>query len=315
MAALLSERGADVALLDHRPDRAALLAREGVRVSFQGRELHRQIPVAAAAGELGPADLAIVLVKAYATEDAAAHAAPCLTPHCAILTLQNGLGNYEAIAAHVPREQVLAGTIVTGCATEGPGRVRISGVGPIVLGSPFGNPELAARIAQLLGCYWEGVTHEPGVEAALWRKVVVNSAVNPLTALTGLPNGALLTEAGLRRTVGLIAREVTAVAAALGLELYPGDPAGPVAAVEAVCRLTGGNLSSMLQDLAAGRRTEVDQICGEVVRRAEALGQAAPLCLAMAALVSAAEKRETRGGRGTGPSGLSRAEAAPLDHK
>lgn len=285
MAALLSQRGADVALLDYRPERAADLRREGIRVEHEGRHHLARLDVSATAGELGHAALVIVLVKAYATAQAASHALPLVGPDTAVLTLQNGLGNYEALAAHLPPRRVLAGTIVMGCAAEATGRVRISGVGPIALGSPFRNDDLARRVADLLGKHWpREVSFEAHIETALWRKVITNAAVNPLTALTGLPNGALLEDQGLRRALALIAREARIVAAACGVHGLPDDPA-PM--VEEVCRLTAQNRSSMLQDLTAGRRTEIAQICGEIARRAAAIGIEAPLCALLTALIEA----------------------------
>lgn len=285
MAALLAQRGADVALLDYRPERAAALRREGIRVEHEGQRSVVRVEASASPADLGQAALLMVLVKAYATAQAAAHATPLVGPDTAVLTLQNGLGNYEALAAHLPPRQVLAGTTVMGCAAEGVGRVRISGIGPLALGSPFGNEELARRAADLLAKPWpDEVRIEARIETALWRKVIVNAAINPLTALTGLRNGALLEDEGLRRALALIAREVGDMAAACGVEGLPDDPA---AMVEEVCRLTAQNRSSMLQDVTAGRRTEIEQICGEVARRAEGAGIEAPLCEVLKALVEA----------------------------
>lgn len=306
VAALLKERGADVALLDYKPDRAAQIARDGIRVEHQGNVEVSRVPCSAVAQELGIADLVIILVKAYSTAQAIRHAAPCVGPKAAVMTLQNGLGNYEAIAEHIAQDKVLAGTIVMGCASVGVGHVRISGVGDVTVGSPFGNDQLAQCVAEALGRLWPAVHCEANIEAALWRKVIANAAVNPLTAITGLPNGALIEDEDLRGTLGAIAREAAEVARATGVEGLDDDP---VAAVEEVCRITGENRSSMLQDVQAHRRTEIEQICGEIARRGRAVGVEAPLCQAMTALVKALE------GRSNGPTSRSRhgelARAAP----
>ncbi|HUS79948.1 MAG TPA: ketopantoate reductase C-terminal domain-containing protein, partial [Armatimonadota bacterium] len=128
------------------------------------------------------------------------------------------------------------------------------------------------------------------VESALWTKAIVNAAINPLTALTGRPNGELLEHDDLRRTLGLVAEEAAAVAHACGVAV----PAGIVEVVEGVCRQTAENRSSMLQDVTAGRRTEVDYISGEIARRALAQGMGAPLCTALAALVNDRGRRPRR---------------------
>jgi len=294
LAAELARRGADVALLDHRPERAATIESDGLRVEDGGAAWQAHVPCRSSASELGAADLLIVLVKAYATESAVRHAHGCIGPGTAVLTLQNGLGNHETISGLIDPRRVLAGTIVMGATSLGVGHVRLSGKGAIVLGSPSGNAELAAATAETLGRFWSPVEHEPQIEAAVWRKVIVNAAVNPLTALTGLLNGELLQTPELRATLGAIVLEAAAVAHAAGIRPFADDA---IDAVAHVCRVTGQNRSSMLQDVLAGRPTEVRQICGEIVARGEALGAPAPLCRAMVALVEAGVGR-TNGGDG-----------------
>jgi 2-dehydropantoate 2-reductase len=288
LGGLLASRGAQVAVLDHRPERAARIAAQGVRIEHEGGELGVRLPCSAAPQDFAGADLLLILVKAYSTRPALAHCAPCIAPHTAVLTLQNGLGNYEVIAESVPPAQVLAGTIVMGCALLGEGHVRISGVGGIVIGSPFGDTTRAEELASALRPFWPAIRTEHPIEAALWRKCIVNAAINPLSACTGLPNGALLEDPNLRELLGNIAREGAAVAQAAGIQPFDGDP---VAAVEEVCRVTAGNRTSMLQDVTAGRRTEIHQICGEIVRRARAAGVQAPLCQAMVAVIASLEGR------------------------
>jgi len=289
VGAYLSRQGADVALLDYRPERAAQLNARGIRAEYQDSEWTSKIPVASAAEKLGPAGLVIFLVKAYATRDAARHAAACVDDRTAVLTLQNGLGNYEALADVFPPEQVLAGTIVMGCASVGPGEVLISGIGDIVLGSPFENDELTGAATALLDSYWPAVAGIDDILPAIWRKVTANAAINPLTALTGLLNGALVEDESLRETLGAIARETAAVAHATGVDAFEGE--APAGFVENVCRVTGQNRSSMLQDITGGRPTEIDQICGEIVRRGEAAGIETPLCRTMTALIRGLERR------------------------
>lgn len=286
MGALMARRGARVTLVDHRPERAADLAARGLQVHYQDQWLLVPVACVADPAQAPEADLILILVKAYHTASAAqvALGVPGQAP---VLTLQNGLGNYQTLAAALPAERVLAGTIVMGCAAESPGRVVISGVGETVLGSPLGHEPTARQAHQTLSACWDQVALAADVDAALWRKVLANAAINPLTALTGLRNGDLLDGGELQTTLGAVAREVAAVASALGTAL----PLDPVAAVEGVCRLTAANRTSMLQDLDAGRPTEIRAICGEVARLGAAAAVATPLCQALTALVLGRESR------------------------
>jgi 2-dehydropantoate 2-reductase len=114
----------------------------------------------------------------------------------------------------------------------------------------------------------------PNARALVWGKLVVSTAINPLTALLDAPNGALLERPGARTLMAELARETAAVAQALGVELPFADA---VSAVEAVAQRTAANRSSMLQDVRRGARTEIDAICGAVVRAGEQAGVATPL--------------------------------------
>ncbi len=288
-AALLAEGGVKVGLLDHRPERAATIERQGIIVEREGGSVVVPIRCSAQASDFFPARLAIILVKAYDTEAAAEHVLDALGEGASVLTLQNGLGNYERIAGHVPPEQVLAGTTSSGATLLGVGKVREAGRGMIRFGSPFGQQERAEQTAEVLtGAGLECEVSE-SVEQILWEKAIINAAINPLTALTGLRNGQLLDDPDLQGTLAAITEEASRVAAAAGMEVRQ----DMVAVVEQVCRQTAANRSSMLQDLSAGRRTETDYIGGEIARRAREQRMSAPLCSALSALVKAAERKET----------------------
>jgi 2-dehydropantoate 2-reductase len=288
IAALLRKGGADVALLDHRPERAALLSERGVILELDGTARTVHLPCSADPGHFAPAALVLILVKAHATEDAIGHALPCVGPDTPVLTLQNGLGNWEAVVRHVRPAQVLAGTVVIGCNLLATGHVRVSGVGEMTFGSPTGFADAARRARELLAPHWPSLHVVEDIHSALWRKAVINAAINPLTALTGLHNGELLDDPDLRATLRVVAEEAQAVAQAEGAAPFRGD--GPEV-VEGVCRLTAGNRSSMLQDILAGRPTEIDQIVGEIVRRAAMRAVPVPMCRALLALVRAVQRR------------------------
>lgn len=243
--------------------------------------------VALTAGEAATPELLILTVKAYDTARALRDAKPLLGPRTAVLSLQNGLGNLEAVTAAVGEALALGGVTTHGVTFVEPGHVHHAGVGYTRIGaaSPASAP-LAAEVAAALTA--AGMPAEPveDVGAELWAKVIVNAGINPLTAITGLPNGEVLAQPGLKALMEATVREAEGVARAAGVRLPEGDL---VERARLVSRLTAQNKSSMLQDIERGRRTEVDSICGAIVATARAHGTDAPLNAALLALVRGIE--------------------------
>jgi len=286
-AALLGRSGLSVALLDHRESRAQQIRERGIAVDLPDGRSRVEMPCSSEAAVFHPAKLVLVFTKSAATADAMARALPACDDDTTVLTLQNGLGNWERIAAIVPAERVLAGTTSTGATLVDVGSVRLKGMGTIRLGSPTGDRGWAEQAAEVLEGAGLACEVTDDVESALWTKAIINAAINPLTALTGRPNGELLDDDGLRGTLALVAEEAAAVARACGAVV----PDEIVAVVEGVCRQTAGNRSSMLQDLSAGRLTEIDFINGEIARRGAAVGVRTPLCSALTALIQDIERK------------------------
>ncbi len=272
----------DVVLLDYRADRAELINEQGVIIEAPTDTYTVSVPCTANTQELSTADLVIIFTKAYDTTIAAEHCAPVVDPGTAVLTLQNGLGNYQVLQQHLAAQQVLAGTTSTGATLLEAGRVRQTGLGQIVLGSPTGNQVLADSAVKLLKSAGIEVELTADVDALLWRKVLINCAINPLTALTRRRNGELLEIAALRDLAGQVAEEVYHVGQAVGIDWGEFDARREV---EKVCRATAANQSSMLQDILAGRRTEIDHITGAVAEAAARYGAAAPLCQCLTVLI------------------------------
>lgn len=286
-AALLAAAELRVGLLDHRPERAARIAERGITVESEGREVTVPVRCSADARDFHPAGLAIIFVKAYDTEAAVEQALPGLGDDASVLTLQNGLGNHERIATLVPPARVLAGATTTGATLLGEGHVREAGRGLTQIGSPAGVSHRARAAVNLLLRAGISAEYTGSLDEALWAKAIVNAAINPLTALTGLRNGRLAEEPELRGLLRAVAEEAANVARRDGA--FVADNIAE--AVEGICRATARNRSSMLQDVGARRRTEIDQINGEIARRAEARGVPAPLCRALTALVHGLEAR------------------------
>jgi 2-dehydropantoate 2-reductase len=231
-----------------------------------------------------PVDAAIVTTKTPGTAWAAEIAAKILAPDGVALTIQNGLGNYETLVEHVSSERAAVGVIYVGAQMVN-GELRATGAGKVELGRP---PAAASRanldeLGRLLREGGMDVTVVDDAWPAVWRKVVTNAAVNPLTALIRRTNAELLADAPASQVADCLAREVARVATASGVRISEEDA---VKQWRAMAALTGANRSSMLQDVEAGRPTEIEAISGAVAREGERRGVAAPLNQAMTLLVS-----------------------------
>jgi 2-dehydropantoate 2-reductase len=236
-----------------------------------------------------PVDAALVTTKTPGTVWAAEIAAKILAPDGVGLTIQNGLGNYETLVEHIGHERAAVGVIYVGAQLVN-GELRATGPGKVELGRPSAAKSRTNldKLGRLLGEGGMDVTVVDDAWPAVWRKVVTNAAVNPLTALIGRTNAELLADAPASRVADCLAREVARVATASGVRIGEDEA---VKQWRAMAALTGANRSSMLQDVEASRPTEIDAISGAVAREGERRGVAAPLNQAMALLVAALAPR------------------------
>jgi 2-dehydropantoate 2-reductase len=224
--------------------------------------------------------LALVLVKAWQTERAATQLAQCLASDGLALTLQNGLGNYEVLTAVLGQPRVALGITTAGTTMLGPGLVRAGGEGIVSIEN---HPRLGV-LPSLMRDAGFNVEVVADARTLVWSKLVINTAINPLTALLHIPNGQLLERPAARMLMNSLAREAATVAEALGIQLPFDDPVG---AVEDVARRTAANHSSMFQDIRRGAPTEIEAICGAVVHAGEQSGVPTPVNWAMLHLVRA----------------------------
>ena len=275
----LLARAHDVTLVGRDPHMRRV-REDGLRI--EGEADARVHPRALTDGTHRAADLAIVTTKAYDT-DAAARAL-ATGEYGAVCSLQNGLTEERLVAALEPT--VLAGTASYGALLAEPGRVTCTGVGEVVVGSLAGGRD---PLAERVGAAFDDAGIETTVAADMprrrYEKLAVNAGINGPSALARLSNGATL-DGPAGAVAREAAREVARVARADGIAL---GEAEAVAAVEGVAADTAANRSSMLEDVAAGRRTEVDAIYGAVVDRADGFGVAAPTCRTLASLIRARE--------------------------
>ncbi|MCS7011830.1 MAG: 2-dehydropantoate 2-reductase [Anaerolineales bacterium] len=216
-----------------------------------------------------PTKLALVLVKSWQTDRAADCLATCLAPDGFAITFQNGLGNLERLQAALGAERVAAGVTTLGATLLAPAVVRLAGEGTLWL-EETARLEEAATLLTLAGFRVERV---PDIRPRQWGKLLINAAINPLTAVLRVPNGALLTDPHAHAILVKLVEEATQVAAAQGISLPFADP---LQAVEEVARQTAENLSSMLRDVLRNAPTEIDAITGQILRFGAQSGVATP---------------------------------------
>lgn len=270
-AARLSASGVPVTMLGTWSTGLDALKQHGVTfVDANGHQQTYPVQVTNEPAACAGTRFALVLVKSWQTERAAHQLAVCLAPDGVALTLQNGLGNRDTLAQVLGAQRVALGITTIGANLVAPGHVRLAGDGVITLG-------VHARLsplADLLRSAGFVVENDPDPSALLWGKLVINAAINPLTALLDIPNGELLKRPSARALLATVARETASVAVAQGVRLpYP----DPVVATETIARRTASNRSSMLQDVSRGAPTEIDAICGAIVQAGEQTGVPTPI--------------------------------------
>lgn len=289
LGALLRGAGHDVVFLGRpSPQLDALRDRGLILTTRDGEQKRLRIESTSDPGAAVGADTLVIVVKAGETVPAMAAIAPYVTPGQTVLTLQNGLGNAERIRealGHAPR--VLPGTTSQAATRIGPGEVVHTGEGPTLIG--YLNADDASAAAQLASVFSDAgwpAAPSADIERWLWRKAAINAAINGLTALAGVENGAMAYHPDLLDSAELIADEAASVARAKGIEL-----GGMRRAVLETALATADNRSSMLQDMDARRRTEVDAIHGAILAAGADAGIDTPAIRVIAALIRAKERQ------------------------
>jgi 2-dehydropantoate 2-reductase len=280
-------RVAEVSVLTRRREHAEALRTEGLRVSGRS-DLHADVAASADPDELEPFDLGIVATKATGLEDAAA-ALEGRFPEATLMTVLNGLGAEAVVRGHGEWPIISGVTFMSGT-RHSDTHVEYVLDTPTWLGpyeqTPFERVREAADLIVESGLQAEAL---PDLRPAQWSKLIFNATVNSVAALTGLPHdphfAAEEDETDLGHLVHDLVEEGKAVAAAAGVELHEDPWEMNVHAT----RRGSAHYPSMLEDVEAHRRTEVDLITGALVREAHKAGVPVPLHTAMYRLVKAKE--------------------------
>jgi 2-dehydropantoate 2-reductase len=263
---MLARAGHDVVLIG-RAQHVEAIARHGLRLETQSFDEYIPMRASDEASAVAGAQLVLFCVKSTDTESGAHEMKPYLAADALVLSLQNGVENADELRK-VLSQEVAAAVVYVATEMAGAGHVRHHGRGELVI-----EPSSAsAEVAQTLIASGVPTEISDNVRGALWAKLILNCAYNALSAITQLPYGRLVQGEGVKDAMRNIVDECLAVAKADGVTI-PGDVDK---AVRMIAETMPGQYSSTAQDLARGKRSEIDHLNGLIVRRGEAMGVATP---------------------------------------
>jgi 2-dehydropantoate 2-reductase len=280
---LLTEGGHAVRLIDVPGPHLSALIQHGLRLQTDSGDRTIQVSAGPADSFAGACDLAIVFTKGPHTESAVRAASHLIGLSTWILTVQNGLGNEAAIREAAPHARVATGMTSWPADLAGPGHVVSHGHGTVRIWSSEPQPDTAMQqIAAALTAAGLNCVADPQVEVAVWEKVAFNAAMNSVAAVTRLPVGPIADHPAGRLLVFAIVMETLAVAKARGLTV---DADRVRQTLEMAFAEHRTHQPSMLQDVLAGRPTEIENINGAIVAYAAELGIDTPVTKSMRDLV------------------------------
>jgi 2-dehydropantoate 2-reductase len=274
-AAAFHRAGAEVTLVDVNPEHIAAINSRGLELETRAGTEILSLPALRPEEASDAADLVVLFTKTFHTDVALGGVKAIIDRGTHVLTLQNGLGNDQAVARHVASERVIAGVSTMPSDLVGPGRVRSHGEGGSKIYPAFGgDTAFAQRVAELLTAGGLPTQLESNIQAAIWSKAIFNAAMNTLCALTRRTPGFLGAHDESTAMIRAVVEEGVAAAKASGIAIKA-QPIHELTQVSVTDH--ADHEASMLQDVKAGRPTEVDAIAGAIVRAARQAGVAVPV--------------------------------------
>jgi len=229
-------------------------------------------------------DLLILTVKSYDTENAIKQTVDLIDENTFVMSLQNGLGNVEKIQKYVDIKRILACITTHGVVFCKPGVIKHTGVGKTVIGSLENkSTTVIENIAKMLNKSGVKTTTSKDVLKDIWVKAIINSSINPITAIFRCKNGYLLENPVLEKILEKICSESTDIANADGIDVSYDNM---IEKTKEVIQDTSENHSSMLQSFKQVKRTEIDEINGKIVEISKKYNIESPLNKILLDLIS-----------------------------
>lgn len=284
----LAQQGHSVQLLTTNNEHRKAINANGLVLKSPSEEHRIDIEATPASELTDSVELVLLLTKAFQTSDAMQSIAHLLPGNAHVLSLQNGLGNKEAIAKHLPLDRIWIGMSMMPVDKIAPGIVASKGQGISYFGSAAyeDTQPMANKILDAFENTELSVLHIKNVHQRIWEKVAFNAGMNALAALShGRPGtiGQLPDAIALTKNIAI---EVAAVAKSEAVDV---DLEKVFSMLKLSCEEHGDHIPSMLQDLLSRRRTEVDAINGAVVAKGARANIAVPLNETITTLLKLAE--------------------------
>jgi 2-dehydropantoate 2-reductase len=280
---MLCRAGHQVVLIG-RTQHVEAIRQHGLLMDTTGFRAHIPVQASTDVGDIQGASLVLCCIKSNDTERAAAMMAPFVSPDAVVLSLQNGVENAKRLQAKLLRT-VHPAVVYVAAEMMGPGHLKHHGRGELVVGPSAMSREMLEDLVKA----GVPVRVSDNVVGELWAKLILNCAYNAISAITKLPYGPLFENEDARDLMRLVVRECLAVAQRESITL-PGDS---WQGVELIAATMSGQFSSTAQDLMRGRRSEIDDLNGYIVRRGKSLAIDTPANQALYSLVKLLESAVT----------------------
>jgi len=286
----LHRAGQTVLLIHHNRSVAASIEKMGVTIrELSGKVVRSRVQTRTRLSRADKPDLILVTVKAYDSKAVASLLKKSSIRNVPVLSLQNGLGNVEELARKLGGDSIIAGTTTEGAMTIGPGEVVHTGRGMTWVGEMNGKvSDRCLAIERAFRKAGFSTIISNNIKGVLWAKAIVNSAINPISAITRVRNRDVRRIPELRGIASKAVDEGSAVALASGILLKP----SPKLLLAKVLAQTPRNKSSMLQDIESGRKTEIRQLNGSISRLGSLVGVSTPFNDLLTMLVLALERSQ-----------------------
>jgi 2-dehydropantoate 2-reductase len=300
-AGLLADSGVETWLIGRSPRHPEAIERRGLLLTHAGEERLTHPRATTDAADVGEVDVVMIWTKSQHTDVAIEAARPLVGPQTLVASFQNGLGNVEKIVAAFGPGAVAYGVSTVGGVTGEPGEVELTeatwnGAATTWMGVLEGDPEARlGPLAEALTSARVRAEIRADIDVVVWSKLAMALPMNSIAALTRLEMGAVIDDPGLAALLRAMTAEVVAVAKARGIALDLDHAQAEAADTYAAAR---AHLPSMLQDVLAGRPTEVDAIVGGLVREGQRLGVETPVAATVWPLAAALDRPPA-----TGPDG------------